>query len=460
VDTLPILCAMAAEEGYSVFFLGGEEGVAAETAAIMKVRFPALRVAGTHSPPYRFEFDPEEEAKVIQRIREAKPDLLFLAISSPRAETWLYRRKTELGVPVTMAVGGTFNFITGREKRAPAWMQRIGCEWVYRLWQRPGDIWRRIVINAPYFLLLFLDLLSYRLQKRITRWIRPLSMAVVDGLLSSSTFLFSYWLYFRSGLFSNTADPFPEIASLLNMPAYSELLGIVAIIGVVSLRSVRLYSRDKYCTYHDIVVRVLRGSLLTVLLLICFQFLFLKNLFKQYQFLGYSRVVFGFFGLFLWMGWTAWRSAFHAMEQGLHRRGYHLDRIILVGTTPNAQAVANELHHHPELGIQPLGFILTPESQPQAHPSQILGTIKDLRRLLPARKVDEILIADPHLSKKDLLEIVHLGQKHGVTLSVIPTIHELLGLSSQIKQIGAYKVITVSPDGNMERWLASTEKPG
>jgi exopolysaccharide biosynthesis WecB/TagA/CpsF family protein len=442
VDSVPAVCEIAVEEGYSVFFMGGEEGIAQETADLLAQRYPELKIAGVYSPPYLFEQDPEEEAKAIEIVRRAKPNFLFLAINSPRAEKWLYKRKQELNVPVMMAIGGAFNFITGREKRAPEWIQNLGLEGLYRLCRRPKDIWQRLIINVPYFFLLFLDLLSYRFQKRITYWGRPLALGFFDGCLASISFVFSYWLYFRSGLFSTTADPFPEVQSVLAMPAYSELLFIVAILGVFSMWMNRLYRRDKYITYLEILGRCVKASLLSVILLICFQFIFLKNLLEEYQFLGYSRMVFGLFGLFLFLAWASWRLKFHYLEHVLHRLGFNIDRIIIVGTNESAHAVDQELNKHPELGITVLGFITTPNEGKEA--SSLLGTIKDLRRLLPARKVDEVLVADSSISQHDWLEIVHLCQKHHVMLSVIPSIHELLGISSEIKRIGDFRVITIS----------------
>ena len=358
-----------------------------------------------------------------------------------------------------MGVGGAFNFITGREKRAPKWLQEFGLEWLFRLMQRPGDIWQRIILNAPYFFWLFFDLLSYRIQKRVAYWIRPVFLMAIDAVLSAVSFVFSYWFYFRSGIFSTTADPFPQVASLLKMPAYSHLLGFVALFGVIAMWIFRMYARDKYCTYKFIVSRVLQSSLTTVLLLICFQFIFFKNILKEYQFLGYSRMVFGFYGVFLTVIWSLWRTLFHRFEHALHKTGINLDRIIIIGVNHAAKRIVDELNRHPELGIVPLGYIQTGEIHAGIEHSAILGSSKDLGRLLPARKVDEILIADTSLPMKDLLELIQVCQMFTVKISIIPTIHEILGVSSEIKRIGDFRVITVHPDKNVEDLLLDQENP-
>ncbi|MBD3265096.1 WecB/TagA/CpsF family glycosyltransferase, partial [bacterium] len=367
VDSIPALCRMAEQENFSVFFMGGEEGVAEETAAWCRQQFPKLKIAGTYCPPYQFELDPAQENQAIDIVRQAQPDILFLAISSPRAEKWLHRRKQELGVPVMMGIGGAFNFITGREKRAPQWIQNLGLEGIYRLAQRPGEIWKRILFNAPYFFLVFFDLLSYRLQKRFTYGGRPLGLALFDAMLAPAAFVFSYWLYFRSGVFTNQADPFPEIQSLLAIPAYSELLWIVVLLGVFSLWLMNLYARNKYISKRGIVFQTLKASILTVFLLICFQFIFLKTYLQEYQFLGFSRMVFGLFGGFLFLFWAVWRCFFHSLEQQLHRMGLSLDRIIIVGVNTSAQTINAELQNRPELGIVPIGFI-DPETTESTDP--------------------------------------------------------------------------------------------
>jgi len=444
---------MAAEEGYSVFFFGAEEGVAAETARRMQERFPDLRVAGSYSPPRGYMDNAEENEKALQAVQAAAPQILFTALSSPAQEKWLHRHRDRLGVPIMIGVGGAFNMITGREKRAPQWIQRLGMEGLYRFAQRPREIGRRIVINVPYFFLLLFDRLTYRTQKRLARWLRPLILAAGDALLASAAFLFSYWFYFRSGVFNNAADPFAEHPSLLNMPAYSDLLMVVSLLGLASLWFFRLYERNKYMTFQDLFVRLLKTALMVVFLLIGFQFLFFKHLFAEYNFRGFSRVVFGFFGISVFLAWMGWRWGFNRFEKWLHRTGLNLDRIIIVGHAPAARRIAESMLRHPEWGNQPLG-VVAPEGQALNSDSSIpcLGAIPDLHRLLPARKVDEILVADPGLPMPGLLEVVRLCREHRVRLSIIPSIHELLGVSSEIKRMGEYRVITVALDRTAGEW--------
>ena len=136
VDIVELLCKRAAEAGYRAFLLGAAPGIAEEAAYTLQQRYPGLTIAGTH---HGF-FKPEESDAVVRKIRETKPDFLFVAMGQPMQEKWIRRHMEELGVPVSMGVGGTFDVLSGRVKRAPKWMQRRGLEWIYRLASNPKKI--------------------------------------------------------------------------------------------------------------------------------------------------------------------------------------------------------------------------------------------------------------------------------------------------------------------------------
>ena len=145
VDLMERLCQLAAQHGWSVFFYGAAPGVAEVAAARLQTRFPGMRIAGT---AHGF-LDEQERTALEARIREVRPDLLFVALGIPRQEKWLGSRKQALGVPVSMGVGGSFDVFAGRVTRAPLWMQRRGLEWLYRLIRDPKKI--RKVATLPRF---------------------------------------------------------------------------------------------------------------------------------------------------------------------------------------------------------------------------------------------------------------------------------------------------------------------
>jgi N-acetylglucosaminyldiphosphoundecaprenol N-acetyl-beta-D-mannosaminyltransferase len=150
VDLVDQLCRLAGKHGWSVFFYGAAPGVAEAAAARLQERCPGMRIAGT---AHGFLSETEQIA-LEERIREAKPDLLFVAMGIPRQEKWIWKRKEALGVPVAMGVGGSFDVFAGRVTRAPVWMQRHSLEWLYRLCKNPRKISK--VASLPRFVLLVL----------------------------------------------------------------------------------------------------------------------------------------------------------------------------------------------------------------------------------------------------------------------------------------------------------------
>ncbi|WP_334109308.1 WecB/TagA/CpsF family glycosyltransferase [Thermodesulfitimonas autotrophica] len=150
IDLLVALCDRAAAEGWRVFFLGGQPGVAAAAASRLKAEYPGLMIAGEHHG----YFTADEEAMVLEKIKAAAPQLLFVGLGAPKQERWIYKYRQELGNVVAMGVGGSFDVLSGRAKRAPAWMQRWGLEWLGRLFYEPHR-WRRMLV-LPRFALLVL----------------------------------------------------------------------------------------------------------------------------------------------------------------------------------------------------------------------------------------------------------------------------------------------------------------
>lgn len=144
-DSIPRFASIAARHGIRIFLLGAAPGVAETTAAILTERNPGLIIAGTYSGSPRVE----EEDEICQRIIQARPHVLLVAYGPPKQDFWIARTQERLKIPLAIGVGGTFDFIAGRLKRAPVWMQRMGLEWLYRLMLEPKR-WRRM-LTLPQF---------------------------------------------------------------------------------------------------------------------------------------------------------------------------------------------------------------------------------------------------------------------------------------------------------------------
>ncbi|WP_299982491.1 WecB/TagA/CpsF family glycosyltransferase [uncultured Pseudoteredinibacter sp.] len=150
VDLFLELNAMAERDGYSVFFLGAQQEIVEKTASIMKAKHPNLRVAGFH---HGYFWDDEES--LVNKVKDSGAELLFVAITSPKKENFINKWREELGVNFVMGVGGTFDVVAGKVRRAPVWMQRSGLEWFYRVIQEPGRMWKRyLMTNTQYAWLL------------------------------------------------------------------------------------------------------------------------------------------------------------------------------------------------------------------------------------------------------------------------------------------------------------------
>jgi N-acetylglucosaminyldiphosphoundecaprenol N-acetyl-beta-D-mannosaminyltransferase len=146
-DLIFHLCDEAAREGFRVFLLGGGDRVAEEAARRLVARYPGLQIVGTECPPFREATRAEDEA-MVDRIRRARPDLLFVAFGQPKGERWIVDHYERLGVPVSVQIGASLDFAAGRVHRAPLWMQKAGLEWAYRLWLEPRRLAGRYARNA------------------------------------------------------------------------------------------------------------------------------------------------------------------------------------------------------------------------------------------------------------------------------------------------------------------------
>ncbi len=146
VDLFINLLAMAQVRGFPVFFLGAKEEVVAETSRRMQAQFPNLKITGHH---HGYFWD--NEPAVVDMIRASGARLLFVAITSPKKENFINRWREKLGVDFVMGVGGTFDVMSGKVKRAPVWMQRYGLEWLYRVIQEPGRMWKRYLVTNTQF---------------------------------------------------------------------------------------------------------------------------------------------------------------------------------------------------------------------------------------------------------------------------------------------------------------------
>jgi N-acetylglucosaminyldiphosphoundecaprenol N-acetyl-beta-D-mannosaminyltransferase len=146
-DLFWTLSRASEEHGITLFFLGGVEGAADDAKAAVEKRHPGARVVGTYCPPFKTFATDAEQDKIREVVRAAKPDVLLVAFGAPKQEKWIAKNKDRLGVPIAMGVGGSFEMASGKVKRAPVWMQRVGLEWFYRFAQEPRRLYQRYIVR-------------------------------------------------------------------------------------------------------------------------------------------------------------------------------------------------------------------------------------------------------------------------------------------------------------------------
>jgi N-acetylglucosaminyldiphosphoundecaprenol N-acetyl-beta-D-mannosaminyltransferase len=161
-ELMMTFCRETAAKGYRHFFYGGDPAVSDQLVQSLRRSCPGIQIAGAYSPPFR-PLSPEEDDKVVARINQARPDVLWVGLGCPKQERWTYEHRERLTVPATVAVGQAFDLLSGRKKPAPAWMSESGLEWLFRLLQEPRRLWRRyLVYNTKFIYSISLELLGVK----------------------------------------------------------------------------------------------------------------------------------------------------------------------------------------------------------------------------------------------------------------------------------------------------------
>ncbi len=153
IDLMANLIAMAHQKNYKIFLLGAKEEIVSKLASIYTTQYSPEILAGYRNG----YFAEEQEDTIVNDIVNSGAHMLFVAITSPKKENFLYRHKAQLSrVNFIMGVGGSFDVFAGKTKRAPQWMQKIGMEWFYRFLQEPKRMWKRYLVGNTKFLFLVL----------------------------------------------------------------------------------------------------------------------------------------------------------------------------------------------------------------------------------------------------------------------------------------------------------------
>lgn len=150
-DLMRELTDLSAREGLRQFYYGGAPGLADRLKSKLEAAHPGLQVVGTYSPPFR-PMTGEEDDEIVSMLNEARPDILWVGLSTPKQELWMADHVGRIDVPVMIGVGAAFDFLAGEKRQAPRWIGECGLEWLFRLLTEPKRLWRRYARIVPSFL--------------------------------------------------------------------------------------------------------------------------------------------------------------------------------------------------------------------------------------------------------------------------------------------------------------------
>lgn len=148
IDLMEKLIELSAQKGYRVYFFGAKEEIVKEVIKIYKDKYPKLNIAGYRNG----YFTDKDMPLIVKNMKSSKADILFVAFSSPQKEYWLAEYMDAIDIPFCMGVGGSFDVVAGKTKRAPLWMQSTGLEWFYRFLQEPSRMWKRYLVGNSKFI--------------------------------------------------------------------------------------------------------------------------------------------------------------------------------------------------------------------------------------------------------------------------------------------------------------------
>ena len=146
-DLVPELCKVAAKRGYSIFIIGGKEGIAEKAKENLERKLKDIKIVGTYAPPLGFEKDEDELRKINTMISAVHPDILVACFGCPKQEKWIYENYQKYDATVSICAGATVDFLAGNVSRAPRWMCEHGLEWAYRFIQEPRRLFKRYFID-------------------------------------------------------------------------------------------------------------------------------------------------------------------------------------------------------------------------------------------------------------------------------------------------------------------------
>lgn len=166
-DLMRYICHNTAGTGLKHFLYGGRPGVAEKLKKHLLESYPGITIAGIYTPPFR-PLSSDEETDFVDKIKSSKPDFLWVGLSTPKQEMFMAEHRDQLGPAIMLGVGAAFDILPGLQRDAPGWIKDSGLQWLYRLHQEPGRLWKRYFYIVPTFVLLIsLQILGFRRKQQL-----------------------------------------------------------------------------------------------------------------------------------------------------------------------------------------------------------------------------------------------------------------------------------------------------
>ncbi len=441
-DLLMPLVEQAARRRWRVFLLGGAPGVAEQVRDTLRKRFPSLHVVGTASPAVDVSPDGALPLETIERINRLGTDLLLVALGSPKQEIFIHRIAPLIRRTVSVGVGAGFDFITGRAKRAPRWISRLGFEWLFRLCREPRRLWRRYLLRDPaFFLILARAFLTPRRRLieapsyaetlvPLLQAVRPKPAVASSGALNKGLDAVrqgarrvmpalenaAFGVRVRYRLFIDlaiillslgTAHVLSGRALFPLAPGTLWLAASLSTLWVFACVVLRHYdfSRKRAATDDAAMVSVLVATLGSALAL--------GNTLVE------GRALIPSAWSFVSIFWPFAVAARLAMHRSIYRREHEppVEEVVIVGTNPFARMTAESLMANP--GVKVLGFLSLPSEPAAPMPAPVLGGSDGLERVLHEQAVTEVYLAGSSLKQGEALQAaVHSCEKFGVRFAL------------------------------------------
>lgn len=379
-DMMAPFCALAAQKGYRLFFLGGAPEVAEQAAVRCRRQFPGLQIVGTHHGYFALN----ESDAVIKQINRGRPHVLLVGMGVPRQEKWIWQHRDTLHVPVLWGVGALFDYYAGKTPRAPVWMRRLGLEWCFRLMVEPRRLWQRYLVGNAFFVL------------------RTCTLLLIDALLVTAAWLGAYWTW--RGLdrsFGFTLNP---------IEPYLTTVPLIVGIWLVTCASFGLYRRSTGMAALSELAQVIRATGVGMLSTLAVAFLLRE--------LSFGRPVVILSGALTFVLLSMSRLATRRVEQQLAQRGIGLRRALIVGTGPLAQRVRTEIETWP-IGYDVLGFVRDGDTPTGSLHGEVLGSINELGPLISQHSIQDVFVASDHLQLHQELNLLVSHERWPVNFHLI-----------------------------------------